>query len=268
MPNWFNYRPLAPAVPKYMDDGTRDICSVTISDHVGEFEIGLIGSSKSVELVRVTTLNSDGDLTPAQSTMVSRLTNHMLAVLRITHASEIDVLRWGEQTISLGSHGQDGKPNLGVTIETILNAKNDIDGKNVASVFLATLDCAHLICLIADSQDARLPLQYRYLSLYKILELEFRRGSKWVGLSERLDKFEEKYKALNVSNRSLKNLLHELRDKCAHIKTGREETLGIVGVDHQDAVVIAKLMPLVREVVLTSLEGSLPGLKFVIKEMW
>ena len=38
--------------------------------------------------------------------------------------------------------------------------------------------------LLGDAQLPTLPLQYRYLSLYKILELEFRVNRRWGGLNE------------------------------------------------------------------------------------
>ena len=49
--------------------------------------------------------------------------------------------------------------------------------------------------------------------------------------------------------RALKNIIHELRDKCAHIKTGGNNDLGIIGMDHADAKVVGAPMPLLIKII-------------------
>ena len=106
MPTWFNYAPLAAGITKYVDDGKRDLCKATISIiDVGEFEVALVGTPTSAELIRVATLDSDGNLTPAQSATVAKLVDHMISVLRMNYDRDFSRLSWGDQTVSLGSHG-------------------------------------------------------------------------------------------------------------------------------------------------------------------
>jgi hypothetical protein len=168
MPTWFNYAPLAAGITKYADDGKRDLCKATISIiDVGEFEVGLVGTPTSVELIRVATLDSDGNLTPAQSATVAKLVDHMISVLRMNYDRDIARLSWHDQTISLGSHGQDGQPNLSIDISDI-TPPNTHDFENIARVFAGSADIRHLIKLLSDAQLSGLPIQYRYLSLYKI----------------------------------------------------------------------------------------------------
>ncbi len=120
-----------------------------------------------------------------------------------------------------------------------------------------------LIKLLADAQMPSLPLQYRYLSLYKILELEFRMAGRWVGLQKLLVLYDDDYKALNISTRSLPNLIHEMRDKCAHIKVDGNDDLGIVGLDGPDAKIVAELAKLLRRILTNYLTSRAMGLTFV-----
>jgi hypothetical protein len=64
---------------------------ITISD-VGNFQISLVGTKHSMELIRVATLNSDGNLSIKQSETVSKLVDHTLAILRLTHDVGVDMI--------------------------------------------------------------------------------------------------------------------------------------------------------------------------------
>jgi hypothetical protein len=265
MPSWFNYTPLAPLLPKYVDDGTRDLLTI---DHLvkdlGKFKVSAIGTPAAVELVRVETVGSDGNLTEQQVQVVSQLADHMLSVLRFTTDQHVEKLWFGQETVSLGSHGDgDGKPNLGVSISLVPNEDYKLDCANIASVFEHTVALMPLFKLLADTQQPILPMPYRYLSAYKVLELEFRSGKKWPGLKSVLAPYEEEYRKLELSGRTFENLLHEMRDKCAHIKLGDDsDSFGITGLSGRDLSAVEKLFPLLKKILFAHLGGKYSSLKF------
>lgn len=200
MSTWFNYAPLAAGITRYVDDEKRDLCKATVSlVDVGEFEVALVGTPTSVELIRVATLNSDGNLTPTQSETVGKLVDHMISVLRITYDSNVARLSWYDQTISVGSHGKDGHPDLAVDISDVTPPRAEVHFENVARVFAGSAKIRHLMKLLSDTQLYSLPLQYRYLSLYKIFELEFKFGGKWNGLDALLAPYQDEYAVLKAS---------------------------------------------------------------------
>lgn len=166
------------------DDGSRDLFSVECDlEDAGQYRVAAIGALNAVELIRVESVDSDGDLTPAKGRLVSQLIDHMITVLRLTTDQQVERLWFGKETISLGSHGDsEGKPNLGVSISLHSPPDFQIDFDNVAAVYSRTLQERSLFKLLGDSNQPTLPLQYKYLSLYKILEHEFRIGKKWPGL--------------------------------------------------------------------------------------
>jgi hypothetical protein len=255
MPTWFNWSPLAPLLKSYADDGTRDLCTAEICiKTTGDFKISLVGEKHAIELIRVATLNSDGNLTPLQAETVTKLVDHMLAVLKLTYDPAIDLVRFGENAISLGAHDVNGRPNLHVQIDEVIGALPEVPADNIRNVLVASAQHRHLIKLLADVQTPALPLQYRYLSLYKILELEFRTARRWgTAFDKTMTAYAAEYRKLNISHQTLTNLIHAMRDKCAHIKTGGKDSLGIVGLDGLDAKIVIALMPLLMKIITTYL---------------
>lgn len=264
MPTWFVWSPVAPVVERYIDDGSRDLGTAAISvKGVGDFELGIIGTKHRVELIRIATRNSDGNLSAKQAEMVSKLVDHALAVLKIAYDVSVDLVRWGDSVISLGAHDVDGKPSLNVQIDTIAGPPTEVAAGNICNLFGATLKNRPLIKLIADSQTPSLPLQYRYLSLYKILELEFRVAGRWIGLRELLEPHSDEFKALKLCARPLLNAIHEMRDKCAHIKVGGRDDLGILGLDSPDAQIVDGLVKFLRRILIDYLSKKFPSVTFV-----
>lgn len=263
MPTWFNYIPLAPLLEQYTDDGTRDLCTAKISiATAGDFEVSLVGTPSAVELIRVATLNSDGNLNPVQIETVGKLMDHMFAVLRFTYNADVAAVRFGENRISLGSHDNDGKPSLAIKMRPENDESYRVPSDNIRNVFVSSMKIRHLMKLLSDTQNPEIPLQYQFLSLYKIFELEFRRGRKWHGLNELMLKYKDRYQALKLKQRSLESLMHELRDKCAHIKVGGNDDLGIVGLDGPDAKIVASAMPLLKQIVIEHISSKYTDLNF------
>jgi hypothetical protein len=85
-------------------------------------------------------------------------------------------------------------------------------------------------------------------------------------LNDLLSPYQERYKELKVSDRALRNVIHELRDKCAHIKTGSNDDLGIVGMDHADIKIVSALMPLLIVIIANHISEKYTHLIFVVSE--
>jgi hypothetical protein len=240
------------------------LCTAEVSiGDTGEFKVSVIGTPQRVEMIRVATLDSDGNLSAKQSETVSKLVDQMLIVLRLTYDPAADLVRFGDNTISLGAHDKDGQPSLGVNITEMMERQRPpVAADNIRNVFIASMPHRHLFKLLGDAQLSLLPMQYRFLSLYKILELEFRFKRKWQGLQQLLEPYEKEYKAMNVSPRGLVNLLHDMRDRCAHIKVGGDDSLGIVGLDGPDPKIVVAMVPFLLRVIAIHLTTKYTGLTF------
>ena len=243
MPRWFNYSLLHPLLAEYRDDGSTDLFVIPIEvSGVGRFEAAAIGVGGAVTMIRVTTLDSDGNLTPPQIEVVQTVKAHLLAVLRLTYDIDIQEAHRMGTFISLGTRDVDERPDLNFRFE-VPRTDKAMDWNNVRNVYTQSEEIKPLMILVSDMQNGSLPLQYRYLSLYKAFEFEFRAGSQWRGLKEILAAIEPEYASLDVGKRKLLGLFHDLRDRCAHIKTGPKDRLGIVGLPDQDLQVAEKIHP-------------------------
>jgi len=182
MPTWYNHNIILPLKEEYRDDGSRDLFTIPITvDGVGMFEACALADQGRIDMLRIATLNSDGNLTSDQQTTVGIIKMQLIAVLRITYDIDIREYRRGFSFVSIGSKDVNGKPDLNVRIEEH-GTSSISNADNIKNTFLATINIKPLIILIGDVQDGALPLQYRYLSLYKAFELEFRTAGKWANL--------------------------------------------------------------------------------------
>jgi hypothetical protein len=106
-----------------------------------------------------------------------------------------------------------------------------------------------ILRLYADSLYPHSPVQYRYLSAFKIIEHEFKGiRKKWKPeLNALLDHFKVEYETLGLSTMKMRSLMISLRDKCAHIKL--EDDLGIVGIGSQETEIIIRFLPLLHKII-------------------
>jgi hypothetical protein len=113
MPIWYNYAIILPLKEQYDDDGSKDLFTIPITiNDVGEFAASAVGTQDQIELLRIATLNSDGNLTSKQMETVSLIKAHLLAVLRITYDIDIQEFRQGQTILALGTKDVGGRPEL------------------------------------------------------------------------------------------------------------------------------------------------------------
>jgi hypothetical protein len=250
MPTWYNYTIILPLKDNYRDDGARDLFTIPVTVNGGGlFEACALEENGRIDMLRIATLNSDGNLTPDQQTSIGIIKTQLIAVLRITYDLDIREYRRGFTFLSLGSKDVNGRPDLNIRIEE-RDVHGIINAENIKNTFVATESIKPLIILMGDVQDGALPLQYRYLSLYKAFELEFRTAGKWANLKGVFAPVNSRYEALGLKGRPLIALFHQLRDSCAHIRTGGNDKLGLVGLPGPDAHAVELIMPILIDVLL------------------
>lgn len=193
--------------------------------------------------VRIPHLNSEEipeDVLP----LLQILKEHLISTLRLTYREDIQIF-----PMTAWSFFDEGKEHeMGLEIE--LHDSTELDVNFVKNFFSASMKYREEIRLLVDGIDARLPLQYRFLSYYKIIEEKFKNAGRWD--TRQLDKFLEAYRARFAEkgfNKEPASLIHELRDKCAHIRTGaKKEAFGVTQLNHKEAVRVAELLPLLRDI--------------------
>ncbi len=130
------------------------------------------------------------------------------------------------------------------------------------NTFAASFEHREEVRLLLDGADKRIPLQYRYLSLYRLLELILRPDRQWKkdDLESALQPYGDRLKKAGFS-RSPVNALHELRDSCTHIRTG--QAFGVTHLNLQQAARIEKFLPILLDVCVSLLNSRFgPSLTF------
>jgi hypothetical protein len=179
----YHYTPISPLREEYSDDGSTVILSINCGMKDGRvFDISLLGTDDTIVSIRVTTplLNED-KLSNEDKNRITGLVEHMLAVLRLTYDVEADFVRTGNSYITMMSFVGGGQgPRLHIRgIGREINPGYKIKVHNIATVFCNTSKLKEIVRLAADSQHPTLPIQYRYLTLYKIFERDFKKNKRW-----------------------------------------------------------------------------------------
>jgi hypothetical protein len=208
---WFNYAPLSTAGTDMKDDGSRVFSSVTIERGGSKkpLELAFIGDEANLELIRVKTPDTDGNLDAEDVRIIGSITEHAITILRLLFNQDIGPLYLAGRTPLFGQFGNDhdGSPQLNVRAEEIRSPPK-YDADQIRNAIVATAPIRVLLTLIDEARRPTSPLPFKYLSYYKILELEFRSDRKWNGLQEHLSQYGNKYRKLEIGQASLINVLH------------------------------------------------------------
>jgi hypothetical protein len=189
---------------------------------------------------------ADRSIPEASLPLLQSIREHLLSVLRLTY--RIDTMLAQPQS-AWAFIENDKPPTVDLKVKELGGAKEFV-AESAKDLFIHSYQIRELVRLYSDGVDPRIPLQYRYLSLYKILENKYRHHGHWnkLELSRLLARFSKEAAEAGVSG-EVANTLHDLRDKCAHIKTGssgKREMLGVTHLNLKEVSRVEKVLPLMR----------------------
>lgn len=211
------------------------------------------------EYARLTIPSLQSDALPEDSLpLIQIVKEHLLSVLRLTYHSDARFFPRPIWMFIEENSPHNMELQLTQQIQKVL-----FNSENTRNMFTEGFLYREELRLLIDGQDSYIPLQYRYLSLYKILELHFKHGDNWLKneLDLILDRYEHRFQEIGIKQRPWA-YLHQLRDKCAHIKkSGNKETLGVTLLRQKEAAAVEKIIPIFSEicieVVNTLTKGSI-----------
>lgn len=242
------YTALRPLRDNYVDDGSLVLVFVPVHDNGLNVEVAVIGTRDDVQMIRVSVSGVKEEPSATERKWFDDLIDSMLALLRIFHDPEIS---FAEPAFRYSNILEDGLPpelNIGVK-RGALSCNLDV---NFATAFMhSDKELRDVLRLYADALHPYLPMQYRYLSAFKVIEHEFKLSRrKWrPELDVVLSHFQIEYEELQISKMSLKAFMIDLRDKCAHIKVGDADRLTIVGISSPDTLLVIRFLPLILKIV-------------------
>ena len=153
--------------------------------------------------------------------MALKLRQFVLDCIRIVYDPNAEYFRKGESVFAMWNFLEPNEPpNFSVVVKEPLNLDYRVNSAGLLHMMAALPAIRPLIHLIADGADARLPMQFRFLSWYKIIELHYVVADivKFRTFAAPFvpDFFEIYSDVSNVA--TMCRQLKRLRNRCAHIK--------------------------------------------------
>jgi len=208
-------------IPELFEDSSESLPALLIpikGDNVSASLALFVDAAGQPRYVRMEFNGLEREEIPDEfSPMLQTAKEHLLSVLRIVYNPDIQLFPY-----ALWYFVDQEQENYkwGVDI-SIAYGPRVLDVERTRRVFAGTWRQREEFRLFTDGLDKRIPIQYRYLSLYKILELHFKSNKRWD--QKRLETFLNSNRPAFVEagiTQDLRARVHSLRDKCAHIKTG------------------------------------------------
>jgi hypothetical protein len=254
----YYYLFVGPILAEYTDDGSIEPASFALVETESKvFRVSFFTTHNQLYMIRIEIPRvSDETIPESDLDIIQTIKEHVLSVLRLTYDHSVSISRTIYNFVEEGE-----KPSLHVRISEMINPNFDPHVENVRNVFVTTFPIRVQIGLLSDSQDKRLPLQYRYLSSYKLLEIEFKKKGSWISeFDDLVSSFKEEFKSLGIRMKPPK-YIHCLRDRCAHITTGKD-AVGITQLSNKDMVEIDRFLPLMTKICVSAIDKRHPDKGF------
>lgn len=256
------YFPIEPLREKYEDkEQIKPVFIIPATSKTGkQFEVALYSDAQTAYFCRIKVPNvEENKLSEEDADFISLLKEHMLSVLRLTYDHDVSM----PALYFYRFLGPTERIELGLKVTQFINQDYHINAENIRKVYENTFKIRNQIRLLSDSQDQRIPLQYRFLSLYKLLELEFKQKGHWkTEFNEFLVRFELLFQEIAVYNKTLVNYVHELRDKCAHVKNNKD-VIGVTELNPKERAAVEKFLPFFIQICTKLIKEKHDGIDFV-----
>lgn len=255
----YYYLFVEPILAEYVDDGSIEPASFALIETQSKvFRVSFFTTHNQLYMIRIEIPRVPDETIPESDLdIIQTIKEHVLSVLRLTYEPSVSLF-----PRTMWNFVEEGeKPAFHVKINEMINPNFVPHIENVRNVFVTTFPIRVQIRLLSDSQDKRLPLQYRYLSLYKLLEIEFKKKRSWISeFDDFVDSFKENFESLGIRMKPA-NYVHCLRDRCAHMTTGKD-AVGITQLSNKDMVEINRFLPLMTKICVSAIDKNNPDKGF------
>jgi hypothetical protein len=232
----------------YIDDDSAVLTRIPITDNGRTVEVALIGTPLDLRMIRISVSGLQTEPPYEERKRFDDITESILALLRIFCDNEIS---FAEPRFRYGNFIDDDLPaSLKMKVGRSEPTYNPDAGLMYAYMH-SDKELRDIFRLYADALYPYSPVQYRYLSAFKIIEHEFKGTRKtWrPELDALLEQFKAEYEALNLSKMKIRSFMISLRDKCAHVRLGDGNDLGIIGIGSKDTEITIQFLPLLIRVI-------------------
>ncbi len=236
-------------LPELFEDttDTKPAFEVPIQFGKIQYRLSIFASGGRLQYARLEIPNLRREVIPERLlSMIQAVREHLLSVLRLGYDKDFRFF-----VRPIWTFVDSGKPHR-TTLEIKVTAgQRTVSMDNLRKLLITSFPFREEMRLLLDGSDRGIPLQYQYLSLYKMLELEFKVRGNWKrqALDDFLKPYRKEFAKLGIL-RKPSSYLHGMRDKCAHIKIGRakREVFGVTHLNRREVAQVEKVMPLLRRI--------------------
>lgn len=248
------YFALDPIKSEYKDSNTKKpLIKISIDTKEKQCSICFYGEKEEIDFIKIIIPDCEDETFDDKSLdLIQVLKEHALSVLRTTYDSTTSFYPISFWTFKDTKR----KFNMCLSFSEHKNLNFKINKENIQNVFISTYSSRNELKLLSDSMDKRIPLQYRYLSLYKIIELNFKNDKGKLD-TKRLDAFLDKFEEKNLRGKII-----GLRDKCVHIHDNKG-VMGVTQLNRTQIIEVEEFIPLFQKIVITFVNEKSNG-KFTI----
>src|SRR5437870_4144239 len=233
---------IEPLSEEYRDDEEHNPqVTVEIQTKRKVFVLSIFGENNRILMLRVSVPGLDEEEVPDDDLRyVQLIKEHAASTLRFTYDQQVEL-----HPLNVWMYEEEGKPyRMSVSLAETLNETFELNYDNVKASFVGGFPLRNELRLLSDGVNHRVPLQFRMLSLYKLLELRFKVRGKWTAAySVFMDRFESEYHELKLSELKLQAYIEDLRNRCAHVKS-MKEVIGVTSLSNKDALEVEGVLPL------------------------
>lgn len=225
-----------------------------------QWGFAILGRPDKILAVRITIPEMEGPIIdPEDYKRYLKLRLFALDCIRINYDPTIEYFRQNDAVFSMHNFIEpEAGPNFQINIGQPLNPDYRVNAMGLKFLMAAPPDMRAIIHLLAEGNDYRLPIQFRFLSFYKIIELHYTITTNKVFnefIQPFLPSFQELYPEASTIGK-LCTALGKLRARCAHIELKSGER----GFSHPEAELeeAAKAMPLITRIAIQCIRANYP----------
>ncbi len=226
-------------------------------------EAAIIGTSNTIKAFRFTIPDTENDTIASEDwERFFKYRKLMLDCIRLTYdpCTEYARPRGDDDIMTIWHFRAPGEgPSLDLKIDHPIDPEYRVNVDAIKHFFAIPEEQRPIIHLLADSGDFRTSIHFRFLSLYKIVEMHYKitANKRFNAFIEPLlPIFQKVYPEITTIPAAC-SLLTGLRDRCAHIMVG----LGSLGFSHFDAdnAELFKAMPVIRQIAVACANANYPN---------
>ena len=256
------YSLLSPPPERFIDNRLiSPLLSIPVQLKDGrQWEIAILREQNTIIGIRIAVPEIVGEkIPPDDFHRCQALRAFALDCIRINYDPSVEYFRVGDDIYSFSNFVDPATgPDINLNIDTKINEDFQVNTEGLKLLLASPQTMRTAIHLLADGGDFRLPLQFRFLSVYKIIELHYKitPNKKFTNfIAPFLPVFGEIDASIKTSTELCK-YLSKLRARCAHIKLSDGE----LGFSHyrSDLSHAGIILPLLKQIACKCIQENYP----------